>query len=177
MAFVAALYTWTVFLILFINAWDAAVQRSLVRLDLDLAHHPAGLRRPYYIALVAFTLAGAAFEMVASYVAVYAACVIIVLTAPNVSNKLWTEYMVELMGRPEVALGAVAKERVGLHAALLLLALLFGALSVGFYMTDDDLARPRDARTKAVRLLFIVPTIMLVAYLLYIALQLFSQSD
>lgn len=165
----AQLYSWGLFFVLYLISWDASLTSSVNRLHADLGAIEDGgvssLRRPYLVVLAAYSIVVAWLSVLFYALLLFLACALACMTAP-IGTEYW-EKLVRLLGRPVVVLHCLDISHAGFHALVMGATLLAASLSIGFYITDDDLLHHNAVYGKMVRILFIAPATMAAAYGLY----------
>jgi hypothetical protein len=164
------LYTWFIFAVVFLLAWDSALTSAITRLNGDTdtafqASSPRVLRRPYLMALSLYSIVIAWFNIAFFMLIAYSACSLLWMTAP-MCKVLW-EQLVRIVFVPDVVFNCMDTGHAPFHAAAALGTLFAAAIAIGFYVTDDDLLKEQHMHSKVVRALFIAPGAMAVAYALY----------
>ncbi len=162
------MYTWGIFLVIYLLSWDASLTATINKLQTDLsvaAHDQRSLRRPYLIALSAYSLVVAWLNVAYWVLLLFIAGALVCITAP-VATAYW-ERIVLAFGRPAVLLHSVDLSHVAFHAVVIGASLISMSLSIGFYITDDDLLNRQALTSKMLRVLFTVPAAMAGAYGLY----------
>jgi len=162
--------TWCVFAGFMVVAWDAAMASSITRLKMDtgtmFGPGGEGVRRPYLIALSAYSVAVAWSWIAILALLMYAGITVIMCMAP-----FGPEFAAEAIGvllAPDLLLHCIDAAHIPFHAAVAVATVLSAAAATGFYVTEIDLEEESSVRSKAVRLLFIAPMVMTVAYGIYI---------
>ena len=162
------MYTWGIFLVIYLLSWDASLTTTVNKLQTDLGvavREQRSLRRPYLIALSAYSLVVAWLNVAYWVLLLFIAGALACITAP-VATAYW-ERIVLAFGRPAVMLHTVDHSHVAFHAAVVAASLLGTSLSIGFYITDDDLLDRQALSSKMLRVLFTLPAAMGGAYGLY----------
>lgn len=163
------MYAWGIFLCIYMLAWDAALTASVNRLQADMAtarDYARSLRRPYLIALSAYSIVIAWLNVLFWVVLLFLACALACMTAP-VATEYW-EKIVRAFGHPQIVLHSVDLSHAGFHAIVIAASLMASSLSIGFYITDDDLIHQDTVNSKMLRVLFTAPAAMAAAYAFYI---------
>lgn len=167
------LYTWFIFGIVYILSWDGALTVAVNRLntDIDAAFTPDSvrvLRRPYLIAIGAYAVVLAWFNIAFYMLIMYCACLLMCMTAP-IGSKLW-ENIMRALALPSVVFNCVGLEHAAFHGTIMLVTIATISHLVGWYFTEDDLLSESTVHSKAVRAMFVVPGTMGAAYAIYAAM-------
>lgn len=171
------LYTWAIFGIIMMAAWDSALMRSVAMLNdqSETAYRPGAarvLRRPYMITLALYTLISAWFSIAFMMLIVFCGCATLMLTAP-LCKKTW-ESIVRKMFVTDVVFNSIDLMHAPFHGVAALGTFFAASIAIGFYVTDEDLIREPYAHGKVVRALFIPPAVVAICYGLYALFCTFS---
>jgi hypothetical protein len=164
-------YPWCMLLVTLFIAWDGALVVAIARMNDDAADAQASrttLRRPYLIALLAYVVVVVLFKAAFAVLLLYVVCALLAITRPVVApDTLYVRLVLDKIANPTLVLAAFDKKNALFHGAVHGLLLLFGALAIGFYVTDDDLVDVSRAVTKMTRLFFTLPLVAVCAYVVY----------
>ena len=164
----AQLYTWLVFAAISLLSWDASLTTVVKRLQSDLLlaeTNRTSLRRGYFIALVAYTIVVTWLSVAFFALVIYLVCALACMTA-GLSTEYW-EWIMRKLARPNVVLHCISISHTGFHATVIAGILVSAALSIGFYVTDEDLLHRQYVYSKMIRVLFATPGCFVGAYLIY----------
>ena len=163
-------YSWGIFMVLYLMGWDAAMTTAVNLLQQDLLSAQVSgrtLRRPYLIVLSGYSIVVAWINIVFFALLVYLACAFACMTAP-LAPKWWEKLML-MVARPIIVLHCVDLSHIMFHGLAMAAALVSMSVSIGFYITDEDLADSHAVYSKMLRVLFVCPAAMVAVYGLYIA--------
>lgn len=166
---VVQLYTWGIFMAIYLLSWDAAITYTISKLQGDLsaaAGSHRSLRRPYLIVLVAYSIVVAWLQVIYWVLLIFLACAMLCMTSPF-GPTYWAK-LVRLFARPKIVLHFIDLSHVGFHALVVGASMLASALSIGFYITDDDLIHKDTLNSKMLRVLLTAPAAMAAAYAFYV---------
>lgn len=156
--------TWLAFFAVWLFAWEGALPAVFKRLgdELDIAYATpgGGVRRGYLIALAAYAIALAWLNMAFLFLITLFLCV---LSMVALNGFDFIEDFVPML-RPSVVLDCVALPRFAFHGAAAAAMLLAASLSVGFYVTDEDLEDADATHAKATRAIMTAASIGFIAY-------------
>jgi uncharacterized membrane protein YidH (DUF202 family) len=149
------LFSWGVFMCFFLFAWQLTIQTVTKRYDKQIDSTKELPRRPYLVAVCAYSLVVFLLNMTILYIFAFIGCTVIVLSAPYV--PLLLEPLIYVLFLPEIVFSAISLKQVPLHFFVLITALLLQVGMVWFYITEKDLGSPVIVRAKMIRILCIVP--------------------
>lgn len=165
------LYTWGIFMVLYLMAWDASLTTIINRFESDLLaalDDGRTLRRPYMIVLAGYSVAVAWINIVFFCLLVYIVCALACMTAPA-AGIVWWERLMYILARPIIVLHCIDLSHVVFHGTAMACMLISMAVSIGFYITDEDMMDRYAVRSKMLRVLFTGPAALAAAYAIYIA--------
>ena len=173
------LFTWTLFFLLLIAGWDMALGASIRRIKKDVGTvyksgkaDGKGFRRPYLMALSAFSVAIAWSWIAVCCMLVYWCTTTLVCMGPYLPHLV--EKAIGALFTPDLLLHCVDAANIPFHAAVAVTTVAAASISIGFYVTEKDLEDESSVVSKAVRILFIAPIVMAFAYVAYAATCIFA---
>ena len=169
------LYTWGIFAVVSLLAWEGALGVGMARFNDDLERAkgvPGVVRRPYLIALVAYCTALAWFNIAFFMLILFCFDTISCMTA-QWELEPWSS-LILAAASPDVVFHCVDVSHMPWHAVVAGATLLAASLHVGFYLTDEDMLDEHATHSKVVRALFIAPALGCVAYAAYVTVRVLS---
>jgi hypothetical protein len=173
-AFANRVITWLVFFVIVAVAWDQSLGITIRRLKTDVidGNSSVTLRRPYLIALCAYSIAIAWAWIAAFALVAYGALTMLVLIVgfADPDYLAFLVHIVRMIALPNLVLHCFDAAHAPFHAVATLATLAASSVAIGFYVSEEDLEDETKASvlSKTVRLLFIAPFVMISAYVIYV---------
>lgn len=183
------LYSWLIFGFIVTLAWGMGLSSAKKRYENDIlptsTDGQAICRRPYIIALCAYSLMTAWFYTAFMVVLLLVWCTFLEMTKDGIDMFLW-KWLVENLAKTSIVLRSFDECFTWTHFVISVVALAAAGWIVGFYVTDEDLIgetegeNPSDAKSacyrKTLRSLTVIPTIMGVVYVIFAVAQVLKSS-
>jgi hypothetical protein len=152
------LWSWLIFLCFFMFSWQLTIQTVTRRLDEQLASytdksHP--LRRPYLIAVCAYSLVVFLLNMTILYIFAFIGCTTLVLSSQFVPFLI--EPLIYALFLPEIVFSAISLYQIPFHFFVLFTAFTLHVGMVWFYISEREINSHVITRAKMIRILCIVP--------------------
>ena len=152
------LWSWLIFLCFFMFSWQLTIQTVTRRLDEQLASytdksHP--LRRPYLIAVCAYSLVVFLLNMTILYIFAFIGCTTLVLSSQFVPFLI--EPFIYALFLPEIVFSAISLYQIPFHFFVLFTAFMLHVGMVWFYISEREINSHVITRAKMIRILCIVP--------------------
>lgn len=176
------IYAWLVFGILLTLAGIMGLSAAKKRYENDvLPSDSAGseVRRPFLVALCAYSLAVTWFFVAFMVVSILVWCTFLQMTRDKLEVKLWNN-LVATFADPAVVLRCFDEDYVWVHVVFSVVAVAAAGWTVGFYITDEDLDgngqfNSADANSacyrKTLRALAVIPAILATNYIIFALFQ------
>ena len=181
------LYAWVIFGVIVSGAWVLGLNSAKTRYENDIlpsspsgaAEGQAACRRPYLVALCAYSLVATWFYAAFAVVVLLIWCTFLQMTKDKIDLNFW-RWLVENLADPLVVLHTFHEQFAWTHFIISVVALAAAGWIVGFYITDEDLVgnaenNPADANSpcyrKTLRCLSVIPAIMGVVYVIFAIAQ------
>jgi hypothetical protein len=170
-------YAWIVFGIIITIAGYMGISAAKKRYENDvLPVESAGseVRRPFLVALCAYSLAVTWFFIAFMVVTLLVWCTFLQMTRNKLDVAIW-DWLVDNLAQPSVVLRCFDEDYVWIHVVFSVIAVAAAGWIVGFYITDEDLdgssGAAADATSacyrKTLRALGIIPSILATAYIVF----------
>ena len=181
-------YAWIVFGIILTTAGYMGISAAKKRYENDVlplnvsnvsnvskGSQVRAFRRPFLVALCAYSLAVTWFFIAFMVVTLLVWCTFLQMTRDRLDVSIW-QWLVDNLAKPSVVLRCFDEDYVWTHVVFSVIAVAAAGWIVGFYITDEDLAyadadADADANSacyrKTLRALGIIPSILATAYIVF----------
>jgi hypothetical protein len=169
--------SWGMFLVAYVYAWDAGINKALVRYRKDRGEtsSPSSMRRGYFACMAAYAMAFSWLFIIGGFAMLYTFVSVFVVSIPFVHRTIYSWFSGV---RPENVTVCMEMRFIPIHIFLSFVSLALAGMAAGFYVTDSDFdSDSKDdemgvdpAMAKLLRILYVPTTVILAAYV-GIALQ------
>jgi hypothetical protein len=149
------LWSWFIFLCFFMFSWQLTIQTVTRRLDEQLASKSHPLRRPYLIAVCAYSLVVFLLNMTILDIFAFIGCTTLVLSSQFV--PFFIEPFIYALFLPEIVFSAISLYQIPFHFFVLFTAFMLHVGMVWFYISEREINSHVITRAKMIRILCIVP--------------------
>lgn len=168
---IGQVYTWGVFMLLLLMAWDSVVPPILSRLyeqSTVSAEEGKPLRRPYLCVLVVYMMVWVYLRILMFAIFAYVFAITLCMAARYAIFD-WLTNLILTVANPAAIFNCITVDHIIFHAFVFVAVVLIAPVAVVGYIRDKDTLPNRKMvlRAKMHRILFAIPFVTIISYGMY----------